>query len=311
MAMIRPDTPVKTPAHGGTAAIRRFRIAKGRATCRLGFMLGSSVSVFGEVEDCRKALAMFGCTALVLTKSGTFHARVTCLALHNIWLLRLSESLARIATYKTSSDMRRFVLPPATGHLFWGGVEATAGSLLSHGPETVVFERTLAPVESLMILVSERLLAHSVHTLIGSVACLRPDVFRWNPRSTHLARLRALHFAATGMSAERLAQAHGASAYWGLEQELIYALADCLSDMPSGPAVRQPRHVPEPAQQLAAMIAGSDQAHDTAAAICRRLSLSPSVMHRSCMKHFGVSPGQYIRLIRKQTGGASANRCDR
>lgn len=273
-------------------------------------MLGSTVSVFGEAEDCRKALAMFGCTALVLTSSGTFRARVTCLALHNIWLLRLSESLARIATYQTSPDMRRFVFPPATGHLFWGGVEASAGSLLTHGSETVVFERTLAPVESLMILVSERTIARSVHAFSSTVTPLRPGICRWNPRSTHLARLRALHFAATGMSAEQLAQAHGASAYWGLEQELIYALADCLCDMPANPAVSPSGQMPEPAHRLAAMIAGADQVPASAAAICRRLGLSRSVMHRSCMKHFGVGPGQYIRLLRQQAAAASANRRD-
>jgi AraC-like DNA-binding protein len=96
----------------------------------------------------------------------------------------------------------------------------------------------------------------------------------------------------------RPGKAAGAEAARGLEQELIYALVQCLSAGPVGAdgdsAVQQTRLMARFEQMVIAHPRQSLSVSD----ICSALGVAPRTLRDRCHKHLGIGPNRYGRLYR-------------
>lgn len=263
-------------------------------------MLGSGVAVFGDAKDYERELSAFGCSGLLFLKDGPFCARMVRLALHRIILLRLDESLSRVAPWRCAPGWRRFVLPPSFGRLVVGGLEAAAGTLITHGAGPVVQERTDGHCESRSLLVPEDFLAIHSRALTGTPLGLDAGVRRWRSSADAIESLNALHAAAMRVTATRMLQVHGAEAYRGLEQEVVQALVQCLTvghlDGNSEEIDRRAQIV----SRFEAILGAPRYSTLSLGNICGILNTSLPLLRASCLEHVGTTPGRFRRLVRKR-----------
>jgi hypothetical protein len=262
-------------------------------------MLESAVSVFGDAEDCRKALEEAGCSTYIIVDDGTFRAYVVKLALHNICLLRVREPLARIATYSCASGMRRFVLPPLKGSLACNGIEVVSKTILTHGPGETVFERVSSLSESQCITVPEATLLRNFHALVDAKLAFPRGASRWQPPIQSLRRLGALLSASTGMSVATLERVHGVDSYWGLEQEIITELVCCLADRQSLFYPRAANRLAEALFRAESRFAAIENASFAINELCRELAMSERTLHRYLLQQFKLSPTEYHNIVRR------------
>jgi len=139
------------------------------------------VSVFGQATDCERSLEEFGCAGFLVLGRGKFTARMSKLTLHNTLLLRLQENLPRIAIYSCLPGMRRFILPAATGRISCNGLDAVAGTLVTHGSGFQVFERAFAPSDTQTILIPEQMLLRKGRGLTKFAHEFPPGILKWQP----------------------------------------------------------------------------------------------------------------------------------
>lgn len=259
-------------------------------------VLGSVVSVFGDAVDCEKSLEEFGCAGFLVLAKGKFTARMTKLSLHSVRLLRLQETLPRIAMYSCPPGMRRFILPAAAGRISCNGVEALLGTLVTHGSGARVFERCSPPSDTQTILIPERMLLRKARRLSKSAYDLPPGVLSWQPGAEDLKHLSSLHSAGTRMSVARLALAHDEDAYRGLEQQLTEALVECLERVRSTDILASSARISCLIRRFEVQSALPGDRPKSLGKVCGELGVSPSTLRRHCFQQLGISPRQYISL---------------
>ena len=263
-------------------------------------MLGSGVAVFGDAKDYERELREFGCSGFFPFVGEGFCARMVRLALHRIVLLRLDESLGRVAAWRCAPGWRRFVLTPATGRIFVGGIEVTDGTLVTYGAGPVVQERTEGPCDSRILLVPEDFLAALTRALTGAPRGLDAGVRRWRSPTEVIEGLNALHAAAMRTTATRLLQVHGAEAYRGLEQEMVRILVHCLSaGQVSGHSEKIDQRA-EIVSRFEAILSVPRSSRLSLDSICGILNTSMPLLKASCLEHVGTTPGHFRRLVRKR-----------
>ena len=263
-------------------------------------MLGSGVSVFADTKDYERELGEFGCSGLLLLEDGCFRAQMVRLALHRIILLRLDESLGRVASWHCAPGWRRFVLSPAAGRIVVGGIEVTDGTLVTYSAGPVVQERTVGACRSLSLLVPEDFLATHSRALIGSPVGLDAGVRRWRAPTDVIESLNALHAAAMRVTATRLLHAHGSEAYRGLEQEMVRVLVQCLT---AGHVEGHSDKVDQRAELVSrfeTILRAPRSSTLSINNICGILNTSMPLLRASCLEHVGTTPGRFRRLVRKR-----------
>ena len=83
---------------------------------------------------------------LLVTGRGEFRAHLTRIALNRMNLLSGEETLSRIAFISLGPRMVRVSLPVRGGaSLFWDGIAARPGEIVTHGPGHSLHERTDGP----------------------------------------------------------------------------------------------------------------------------------------------------------------------
>jgi hypothetical protein len=263
-------------------------------------MPGSTISVFSEPDDFQAALREAGCSNLLVTEGGPFQARMTKMLLHRIWLSSVEERLSRVAFMCLAPGLVRVSLPTQTGTLICGGIEIRPGEIATHGANGPLHERLRAPCRWGDILLPAQYLARYGRVLLGAAIVVPPGPRLWRPAAEALGRLAALHAAAIRVVGTRPGKAAGAEAARGLEQELIYALVQCLSagplDAHAGRADRHARLMARFEEMVTAHPARSLPAGE----ICSALGVADRTLRSRCRQYLGMGPNRYWRLYRMQ-----------
>jgi hypothetical protein len=194
-------------------------------------MPGSVTSVFSEAEDFEAALCKEGCLGLLVTGSGQFRARLTQVALHRLRLSAADENLPRIARVTVPADM--ILVSLARGRAsapIWGGVRLGTDEIMTLGAGQCLHMRTDGPCRWGSIWLPATELVQYGRALTGANFAI-PSFARWRRLRPAMSRhLRHLHSAAIGLVERRSNAFIGGEAAHGLEQQLIEALVECLSN---------------------------------------------------------------------------------
>jgi AraC-like DNA-binding protein len=256
-------------------------------------MPGSRASVFGEAEDFQAALSADGVAGVLFTGSGQFQARLTQVGLDHLRLAAVEETQSRVAFITVPRGMV-FVSFPVNGgpSPVWGGFEIRAGEMITLGSGQRVHARTVGPCHWYAIQVPERQLADYGRALSGARFII-PPAARWRPRRAALRQLRHLHRAAIRMAEARSGVLTDLQGAHGLEQQLLHALIECLSDPADEETVTERRH-----RDLLARFEDllAAELFLPLADICAALGVSQRSLGECCKQHLGMGPSAYRRL---------------
>jgi hypothetical protein len=264
-------------------------------------MPSSVTSVFSEAEDFAAALRAEGCLSLLVTGSGQFRARLTQVALLGLRLSATDEHLARIALVAVPADTIFVSLPRGRGAApIWGGIAIGAGEIMTLGAGQRLHMRTDGPCRWGSIWLPAAELAQYGSAVTGAPFPVPFAALRWRPRPEMMRPLRHFHSAAIGLVERRSRAVIDTEAAHGLEQQLIYALIECLSKssaIEAAPATSEHREI---VLRLEALLQTQPEQHLRTAEICAALGVSARALRISCKEQLGMGPTEYIRRRRMQ-----------
>jgi AraC family ethanolamine operon transcriptional activator len=120
----------------------------------------------------------------------------------------------------------------------------------------------------------------------------------WRPRPATGRHLRHLHAAAIGAIESRSTALIGAETAHGLEQQLIGALVECLSQGPGSEAAPATRQHQDVAVRFEALLQTQPDRSLRVAEICAALGISTRALRTCCEEQLGMGATEYVRLRR-------------
>jgi AraC-like DNA-binding protein len=241
-------------------------------------------------------LSADGVAGLLVTGRGHFRARLTQVRLDGWRLTAVEEALSRIAFIVVPAGVVLVSFSVRGGPSpIWAGIEVRTGEMLTFGPGQRLHARTIGPSHWGTIQLPERQLAENGLALNGAPLVV-PPLARWQPRPAAARQLRSLHRSAIRMAEARAGALTDNRAADGLEQQLIYAMFECLSAAPlveETTAARRGRDMLARFEDLlqAEPLSGVTQ-------ICAFLGVSNRKLRACCNEHLGMGPSRYLRLYR-------------
>jgi AraC-like DNA-binding protein len=262
-------------------------------------MPDTATSAFSEPEDFEAALRKGGCLNLLITGRGRFRAQLTLVTLHRVCLSAAEEQLSRIAFIAVPADMVIAVFAIGSGTLpVRGAVAERPGEITILPPGEQMHVRTDGPRRWGSIWIpAEEWVRHS-GALTGNPFAAPPTAQRWRPSRAAGRCLRRLHTAAIRMAATRPQILVNGDAAHGLEQQLIYALVECLSSGAGDKSTRSERRHLEIMARLEHLLQAQPDRQVRVKEMCTALGVSERLLRGLCAEHLGMSIVRYDRLRR-------------
>ena len=294
--------------HGASA--RRKRIGKSRGTRRYTVCLteplqrsrmpSSSTSTFSKPEEFEAALRRQTDVDLLVTEPRDFRSRITQVGLHLLHLAVAHETAPRIAFVTMRPDTVLVWWPIGRpGSQIWAGVPSLAGEVMTLGPGDRAHARTQGASRWAALWIPATDLDRYSQALTGAPVRAIHESSSWRPGSAALQTLHKLHAAAITIFERRPGEVLAESVVHGLEQQLIHALVECLSDGVRGADNRgiAKRHGNLMARFEDACAICQNQA-PSLIELCTTLGVPKWTLRTSCAEHLGMGPMSYLRLRR-------------
>ena len=262
-------------------------------------MPGSVTSVFSEPGDFEATSREEGCLGLLVTGPGQFRARLAQVRLHGLRLSATEEQLPRIALMAVPADTLLVSLPRGRGPApIWGGMRIGAGEIMTLGAGRHLHARTDGPCRWGSIWLPASQLVRYGSAMTGAVFAVPSAARWWRPRPAMFRHLRHLHSAAIGLVESRSRAVIDGEAAHGLEQQLIHALVDCLSD---GSAIEAtPCKHEDIALRFEALLQIEPERAFRMAELCSALGVSAPTLRSCSEEQLGMAPTECVRRRRMQ-----------
>jgi AraC-like DNA-binding protein len=236
-----------------------------------------------------------GLLRLATTQKGRFRARFSQVTPDRLRLIAVEESLPRIAFMRVPLD---YILVAFTREKLscqlWNGMRMHAEHLIVLGSGASAHARTDGPSRWRAIYLPKAEFARYADALTGGALRMPEGADRWHTRPAALRELRAMHVET--MHSMRIASDTRAASEGdhGLEQQLIHALVECLSESTNKLPLGDGR-VMASLEEL--LLTDPDRLWSVAEVSCM-LGISDRFMRRSCQEFVGMSPRSFLRLLR-------------
>jgi AraC-like DNA-binding protein len=262
-------------------------------------MPGSIASAFSNAEDFEAALREEGYLCLLVTGGGEFRARLTRVTLHSLRLSAVEEHLSRTALVHVPAGMMLVALAQGRAFApFWGGVRLGVDEIIrfeaGHGPHT----RSNGPCRWESIWLPAAGLARFGTALTGAAFAVSST--RWRLRPAAIRHLRHLYSAGIDASERRSSVFIGNEAAHGLEQQLIEALIECLSNGSNVAETRSAICHREVARRFEALLQAQPERAFRMTEISEALSVPPRTLSPVCEEQLDMAPAEYVRRRRMQ-----------
>ena len=252
-----------------------------------------------------------GMLDLLVPPAREFHARLTWVELPRLRLLRAREASARVAYLSLPSE-RVFVTFPTRrdSPLIHDGVEVRCGEIMSHGRGARLYQRTTGASRWGSISLTPASLTALGRAVTG-LDLLPPSTgLILRPRPVDWTRLLRLHAQAGRIAETKLDHIGHPEVARALEQDLIWALATCLT-------TGNPQDDPEIRGRHAAMLLRFEEVRAShpdrmlrVPEICHAIGVSERTLRTCCSRVLGMGPGKYQRLRRLKLVCAEIARAD-
>lgn len=247
----------------------------------------------------------------VLTGNGNFEARLTWVKLAQLHLFRGRENVQRIA-FVSLAPVRTFVSFPLTSpsSSVWSGVELKPGDIVLHSCGERAHQWTKGASQwGLVSLPLDRLpyyckslaeldlIAYPVGRILRPPQSAAVQLRRLYSRACHLAEMKPEIFI------------HREAAR-AVEQELIFALVECLTagEVGKHAMIRQQNaDIMTRFENALRMDFGKPPSLSD---LCATIGVPERTLRDCCVKFLGMSPGQYMRLRRLNMVRTELRRAD-
>ena len=257
------------------------------------------MSAYSEAEKFAAALRAEGCLSLLITVPGQFRAQLTQISLIDLHLSAVEETLPRIAFFEIPADLVLISFPiGGAAAPIWGGIGLQRDDFLLLGPGETSYARTDGFTRWATIRVSIKTLVMYSTALTGSAFDISSLLRHWHPPRMAGRHLRSLHTAAIRMAASRPQLLVDAMAAHGLEQQMIYAIFECLAAAKAGNEIGAKLRDQEIMARFQKLLQCKQGNSISMTEICSRLGVSNLLMRRLCSEHLGMSLSTYDRLRR-------------
>ncbi len=253
-------------------------------------------SIFTDADDYQASL--MGLLDLLVVQPSEFRSRLTWVTLSKIRLVRAREGAARVAYVSLPPALVFVTFATRRGSLLiCDGDELPFGSLLFHGLGERFYQRTTAASAWGSISLRPASLKFYSRAISGRVLS-PPDAGRiLRPPHADWTQLLHLHAQVGRIAETQLAHIGHPEVARALEQDLIWALVNCLTTIPRNRTVLEHRQA-----RVMARFQETLAAHPgrllSIPEICRGIGVSEPALRACCAKVLGMSPGRYQRLRR-------------
>jgi AraC-like DNA-binding protein len=263
---------------------------------RHGRPMQCSISAtFGDADALQAAMQAVGLLRLATTQKGRFRAAFSQVMPDRLQLIAVEESLPRIAFVRVPLDRILVAFTPERlSCQLWNGMRTDAEHLVVLDSGASAHVRTDGPSRWRAICLPKPALARYAHALTGGILRMPEGVSFWHSRPAALRELHAMHvetMRSMRIVSDTLATPEGGH---GLEQQLIHALVECLSESTSKFPVGDYR-VMASFEEL--LLAEPNRAWSVAD-VRRMLGMSDRFIRQSCQACVGMSPQSFLRLLR-------------
>jgi AraC-like DNA-binding protein len=265
-------------------------------------MLGTALSVFSNSGDFQEALRETGDVDLIATSGGKFWARMSQIWLFHMSLLACEERLSRIAFVSVSPNMVRVTLPPKPeASLTLDGIGTRSDEIVTHSAGHCFHERTDGPCRWGTIFLPMRDLVLAGRSMRGTAFALPTGERRWRPAPEVLRSLVNLHNAAIRATATRPRLPVERESAHGLEQQLVFALIECLGDETTDQNGGSVRRWGDTMMRFEEALRAAPLATLSVNRIAIALDVSIATLRKCCQANLGMAPGRYLYLRRMGT----------
>jgi AraC-like DNA-binding protein len=237
---------------------------------------------------------------LTVTERGCFAASVTRIRLHDLWVHRGQESLARIVRGEPIPGRTSFFFLTQPGQTsVQNGAELPYGRIVLRSSRDPYWHRSQGPIHWVaMSLPRANMVGIAASAPGHNLGSIEHEQIIDVPSSA-LNRLQQLHVSAGYLAKNAPEIITDLEAARGLEQALIQALIGCItvSDRPSEepPSRRRRRLVVE---QFRAVLKANVGQAIYLPEVCAALGVSDRTLRACCNEYLGVSPKLYLLMRR-------------
>jgi AraC-like DNA-binding protein len=272
-------------------------------------MAESGTATFANRDDYQASIGDASVN-LVVTGSGDFNARLTWLHLRHFHVLRACERLPRIALISLSSQV--FVSFPASegSPLTYCGLGLQFGDVVFHSRGERTHQRTSGESQWGLISLPPEQLAACGKALTGLKITSPPAGRILRPPRSAAMRLLRLHSKACHLAETRHQLIENPEVARALEQELLYALVNCLKADNANSNPKVSRHHADIMVRFEDALAVHGSSQLNMPALCSAIGVPERTLRVCCTEFLGMSPTRYSLMRRLNMARSALRRAD-
>lgn len=264
-------------------------------------MTRSSAYSFTDLNDIQAALKGHCRVEFVVTGRGPFQARLIQINLNRLSLLCVEEWQPRVVFVRPPANQVAILLPwDREPSQIWAGMSLSPREILTIRSIPGVHGRIAGHCHSAAVLCPTDYLLRIGGRLIGPRFVVPPGVVHWQPAPDVLKALLALFRAAIRVTASSLSAPTGSEAARGLEQEIVGALAECLSIAPAKLDRQRGQFQINLMARFAETLRLRSKGFQSSTEVSRQLGIRTHTLRAYCHDHLGAAPQRYLRLHQLQ-----------
>jgi AraC-like DNA-binding protein len=252
----------------------------------------SGTATFDNPADYQAAIGS-ACIKLTLTGGGDFKARLTWLNLHYLRVVRGREMLPRIAYISLPPDRAIFSFPTSTTTATWSGLELRYGDILFRGRGQRTHQWTAGKSQWGLISLPQEQFAAVAKALTGLEITLPPDGRVLRPSGGAAARLLRLHSKICRLAETRHELIEKQEIARALEQELLHALVNCLTENDANGDLETRRHHADIMVRFEDALSAHVGPQLNMPELSAALGVPERTLRVCCNEFLGMSPSRY------------------
>jgi AraC-like DNA-binding protein len=236
---------------------------------------------------------------LTIAERGEFKAEATLIALHNVWMQRFSDNLARVAhaAAKPGRVIISFRTTPGPS-LTWGGLEMTPHTILRHDMAFDSFQRSSGPAAWGSVSFPVTTITNVASVMAGRELGAPRTPMSVEPSWTAMAQLQRIHALIGQTTVSSPAILTHPEAVKSIEQALLGAVVSCLSESesPRTNIARDRRLLLM--RKFHALLEANLEDPIYLPELSSALGVSARTLRDCCQEHLGMGPKRYLVLRR-------------
>jgi AraC-like DNA-binding protein len=270
----------------------------------------SGTSSFADPDDYEAGLGEARVN-LIVTGSGDFNARLTWLHLRRLHVLRARENLSRIAFLSLSPSRVLVSFPTSEGApLTYCGLGLRFGDLVFHSCGERLHQRTSGESQWGLVSLPPEQLGACGKALTG-VKIAPPPVGRVVRPSRRAAMgLLRLHSKVCRLAETRCQLIENPEVERALEQEMLYALVNCLKADVANSSFKMSRAHADIMVRFEDAVAANGRPQLKIPALCAAIGVPERTLRVCCNEFLGMSPARYFLMRRLNMARSALRRAD-